>query len=87
MATFQQPLLLSASNPSGVGLEELLEQLLDELRVKNAEVPSRETSMVMTHLEEALLWQMRRGMVRAGLRAQSDPQKRSGHTYVPRLLG
>lgn len=87
MATFTQPLLLSDENPDGVCLEEMLEQLLDELRAKNAEVPSRETSLVITHIEQALLWQLRRGMVRAGLRAQGDSTKIAGHTYVPRLIG
>lgn len=84
MATFQTPLLHSDANPDGVCLEELLEQLLDELRVKNAAVPSRETSMVMTKLEEALLWQVRRGQVRGGFRVVGDPTKAAGHTYVPR---
>ncbi len=87
MADFKTPLLHSDANPDGVFLEELLEQLLVELRAKNAEVPSRETSLTITCLEEALLWQLRRGMVRAGVRAQGDPTKRVGHTYVPRLIG
>ena len=84
MATFDTPVLYSEGNLDGVFLEDLLEQLLDELAAKQADEPSRETALVITNLEQALLWQLRRGMRRGGLRAEGTLAKQAGHTYVPR---
>ncbi len=45
--------------------ESLLEMMIHDLQFKNNLVPSRETSQTITKLEEALLWQQRRGQNRA----------------------
>lgn len=87
MAAFETPILYSDENPDGVFLEDVIEQLLDELGKKQQSEPSRETALVMTNLEQALLWQMRRGMKRAGHRVEGTLTNRAGHTYVPRLIG
>ncbi len=86
MAKFEKPLLFSDENPDGVYLEDILEQLLDEVRAKGRTEPSRETSLVATHLEVALMYQCRRGVVRGGMRVEGAPEKQCGHVYVPRLI-
>ncbi len=58
------PILLSDENPDGMTLEELLERVLGELAAKQEREPCRETALVMTALEQALMWQVRRGMRR-----------------------
>ena len=58
------PILLSEDNPDGMTLEELLERVLGELDLKQQAEPCRETAVVMTNLEQALMWQVRRGMKR-----------------------
>lgn len=49
----------------GISHESLLEMMIHDLKYKNSLVPSRETSQTITKLEEALLWQQRRGQLRA----------------------
>lgn len=87
MATFEKPILFSESNPDGVFLEDLIEQLLDEVGEKQKLAPSRETALVITNLEQALLWQVRRGQKLGGFRVEGSTQRQAGHTYVPRLIG
>jgi len=41
---------------SGILHETLLAMMIHDLKLKNKEVPSREGSMVITKLEEALMW-------------------------------
>lgn len=70
------PLLLGQENPDGVLLEDLLEQLLSEMEAKQAALPSRETACVITNLEQALLWQLRRGMKRGTVMVEiTDPRR------------
>ena len=40
----------------GTTNEEVLAMLIDRLTIMNAKVPSRETSLALTKLEEALSW-------------------------------
>lgn len=40
----------------GIVIESLLDMLIEDLRFKSKEVPSRETSIAITKLEEAALW-------------------------------
>jgi hypothetical protein len=49
---------------NGVTLEQLLAKLIAHVNGLAAAVPSRETSLVITKLEEALLWQQRRTYLR-----------------------
>ncbi|MEP0004420.1 MAG: hypothetical protein ABJ387_01455 [Balneola sp.] len=53
--------------PSFIGIthESLMEMMIHDLKYKNSLVPSRETALTITKLEEALLWQQRRGQLRA----------------------
>ena len=58
------------ANPSGPTLEAVLEQRLAEVRVKQDRARARddsrgarESALVVTHLEQALLWQYRRGQI------------------------
>lgn len=44
----------------GTTNEEVLEVLLDRLETMNAKLPSRETSLAITHVETALMWCQRR---------------------------
>jgi hypothetical protein len=44
----------------GTTNEEVLEVLIDRLNTMNSKVPSRETSLAITKLEEALGWMERR---------------------------
>lgn len=74
-------------NPAGPTLEAVLDQLIVEVRVKQDRARAagntagaRESALVVTKLEEALLWQWRRGQVTgvvevhvAGLPAPSGP--------------
>jgi hypothetical protein len=62
--TMRPPLLFSVENSDGVLLEDLLEQLLTEMAMKQEREPCRETALVITNLEQALLWQLRRGVKR-----------------------
>ena len=66
------PLLLydPERNPDGPTLEAVLEQLIHEVRQKqrraaeaNVTTGARESALVVTKLEEALLWQYRRGQL------------------------
>lgn len=57
-------LLWAPDNPNGVHLEDLLEQLVDELR-HQTQPPTREGALVITKLEEAILWR-RRDLERQG---------------------
>lgn len=57
-------------NPSGPTLEAVLDQLIDEVRAKQARARAigntagaRESALVVTNLEQALLWQYRRGQI------------------------
>lgn len=55
------PLLFSAENPDGVTLARLIEQILSERRARRGrQAGTREESLVITKLEEALLWEQRR---------------------------
>src|ERR1700752_360126 len=49
---------------NGVTLEQVLANLIAHVNGLAAAVPSRETSLVITKLEEALLWQQRRTFLR-----------------------
>ena len=49
----------------GITHESLMEMMIHDLKYKNSLVPSRETALTVTKLEEALLWQQRRGQLRA----------------------
>jgi hypothetical protein len=49
---------------NGVTLEAVLAALIKHVNGLAAAVPSRETSLVITKLEEALLWQQRRTFLR-----------------------
>lgn len=44
----------------GTTNEEVLAVLIDRLGVMNAKLPSRETSLVITKLEESLMWMNKR---------------------------
>lgn len=44
----------------GTTNEEVLEVVLDRLETMNAKLPSRETSLAITHVETALMWCQRR---------------------------
>jgi hypothetical protein len=60
--SMRPPLLLSIEAPDGVRLEDLLEQLLKELtenRPSQLYAGARENSLVITNLEQALLWRRR----------------------------
>lgn len=57
-------------NPNGMLLEDLLEQVISEVRAKQDRARSagiaagaRESALVVTNLEQALLWQWRRGQI------------------------
>lgn len=50
---------------AGVTHESLLEMMIHDLKHKNSLVPSRETALTITKLEEALGWQKRRQELRA----------------------
>ena len=56
------PILFSETNPDGVLLEEILPRLVEELQAKMKAEPCRETALVITKLEEALHWQIARGL-------------------------
>jgi hypothetical protein len=74
--TMRPPLLFSIENPSGVLLEDLLEQLLAEMAAKQEREPCRETALVMTSLEQGLLWQQRRGVKRGTTEVvMTDPRR------------
>lgn len=49
---------LRGSSPleKGITHEQLLGTMIHDLQYKNREVPSRETSIVITKLQEALMW-------------------------------
>ena len=49
---------------AGILHESLLAMMIHDLKVKNEEVPSRETSLTITKLEEALHWQRQRQVER-----------------------
>jgi len=48
----------------GITHESLLEMMIHDLKYKNSLVPSRETAITITKIEEALLWQQRRSQLR-----------------------
>lgn len=57
-------------NPAGPTIEEVLEQLIVEIREKQerarhacVSAGARESALVVTNLEQALLWQWRRGQI------------------------
>lgn len=57
-------------NPSGPTLEAVLDQLIAEVRAKQDRARAtgntagaRESALVVTNLEQALLWQYRRGQI------------------------
>lgn len=57
-------------HPTGRTLEDVLEQLIAEVREKQDRaraagftVGARESALVVTNLEQALLWQLRRGQL------------------------
>ncbi len=60
---------------TGITHESLLEMMIHDLKYKNSLVLSRETSQTITKLEEALLWQQRRGQIRAKEGKQGTYQK------------
>lgn len=45
---------------NGTTNEELMEILLDRLEFANKKLPSRETALAITNLEQALMWCLRR---------------------------
>lgn len=55
--------------------EHLISAMVHDLKLKNKLVPSRETSMVITKLEEALMWQQRRSIDRAKREVQETYKK------------
>lgn len=57
--------------------EHILSAMITDLKYKNKLVPSREASLVITHLEEALHWQEERAKVResAGVIGSYIPDK------------
>jgi hypothetical protein len=68
----------------GVTHESLLEMMILDLRHKNCLVPSRETALTITKLEEALAWQKRRQELRArdGIQGtyKVEPEEDNEHT-------
>lgn len=79
-----------AGSRNGVFLEELLEYLVTErLPFLNNVLPSRETSLVITNLEQALLWVKRRQEnrqaegVRGTMRSHGRPKDLVGFGWVP----
>ena len=59
----------------GVQPEEVLELVAERLRQLNAEVPSRETSLAITSIEQACLWleERRQDRVRRGVEGTKAP--------------
>lgn len=55
--------------------ESLMEMMIHDLKFKNSLVPCRETALTVTKLEEALLWQQRRGQNRAKENKQGTYKK------------
>ena len=55
--------------------EHLIAMMIYDLKFKNNLVPSKETSMVITKLEEALMWQQRRSIDRAKREVQETYKK------------
>lgn len=55
--------------------EHLLATMIHDLKLKNDLVPSRETSMVITKLQEALMWQQMRSIDRARREVQETYKK------------
>ena len=60
---------------SGTLHEHLIAMMIHDLKFKNNLVPSKETSMVITKLEEALMWQQRRSIDRAKREVQETYKK------------
>jgi len=60
---------------SGTLHEHLIAMMIYDLKFKNNLVPSKETSMVITKLEEALMWQQRRSIDRAKREVQETYKK------------
>jgi len=74
------------SNPDGMLLETALEVLIDEVRAKQDKakakaaqrgdrgyIGARESATVVTKLEEALLWQIRRGQLTGAVQITATP--------------
>lgn len=73
------------SNPDGMLLETALEVLIDEVRAKQDKarlkaadtggryLGARESATVVTKLEEALLWQLRRGQLTGAVQITATP--------------
>lgn len=59
----------------GVTHESLLEMMIHDLKHKNSLVPSRETALTITKLEEALGWQKRRQELREKNNTQGTYKK------------
>ena len=55
--------------------EHLIAMMIHDLKFKNNLVPSKETSIVITKLEEALMWQQRRSIDRAKREVQETYKK------------
>lgn len=73
------PLIYSPENPGGLLIEELLEQVIKEIQAKQAKEPCRETALVLTNLEQALMWQLRRGQNRGTVTVDiKDPRLVTG---------
>ena len=60
---------------NGTTLEEVLEKLIAFMENLGNVVPSRETSLVITKLEEALLWQKRRTEKRVARNVEGTYQR------------
>lgn len=59
----------------GVIHENLLAMMIHDLQIKNQLVPSRETSLAITKLQEALLWLEERQRIRAAQGVRGTYQK------------
>lgn len=60
---------------TGVVHESLLEMMIHDLKFKNSLVPSRETALAITNLEQALGWMKRRQELRKKAGTQGTYQK------------